>query len=98
VPKVYILNRGAHDFSAAEKYGELIYCTDGQLGKYNVSQMVRECEAAMVDSTPADYILLTSLATLCSVACAYFVFKHGRLNLLIYKNDGYVKREVVFDN
>ena len=95
--KVYILNKGAHDYSAAKKFGELVYCTQGQLGKWNTSQMARELEPHIASSNSDDYILLTSLATLCSIACSMFARKHGRINLLIFKDDGYVKRTVVFD-
>jgi hypothetical protein len=95
-PKVFITNRGAHDYSDAERYGELVFCTEGTLGKYNTSQMVREFEAAFADSSSNDYILLTSLTTLCSIACSVFTAKHGRLNLLIFKDDRYLVRRVVF--
>jgi len=94
--RVYIVNRGAHDYSDAEHYGELIYCTEGMLGKYNTSQMAREFEDAFKDSSSEDYILLTSLTTLCSIATAMFAHQHGRLNLLIFKDDRYVVRRVVF--
>lgn len=97
MPKVYIPNKGAHDFSQAKKYGDLIYCTEGTLGKYNISQMVRECSAALEDSEKEDFILLTSLSSLCSVVCSIFSIKHKCLNLLIFKDDGYVVRRVVFD-
>lgn len=98
MPKVFILNKGAHDFSPAKKYGDLVYCTEGSLGKWNTSQMVRELQTAMKESDAEDFILLTSLSTLCGVACAIFAMKHGRLNLLIYKDTGYVLRKVIFDN
>jgi hypothetical protein len=94
-PKVFITNKGAHDYSDAERYGDLVFCTEGLIGKFNTSQMVREFESAFVDSTADDYILLTSLTTLCSMACSVFACKHGRLNLLIFKEDRYVVRKVV---
>jgi len=97
MPVVYCVNRGGHDYSAAEAYGEVLFITEGKLAKYDASQMLRECEAAFADSTPDDYILLTSLTTLCSVACAIFAHKHGRLNLLIHKDDGYVERKLVLE-
>lgn len=95
MPKVYVPNKGAHDYSAAERFGRLVYCTEGTLQKYNTSQMVRELSAAMVGSTADDFIMLTSLSTLCSVACAIFAKKHGRINLLIFKDDDYVCRKIV---
>lgn len=96
--KVYILNRGGHDYRAAEKFGEIVYCTEGTLSKYNTSQMLRECSAAMAESSAEDYILLTSLAILCSVACAHFAIKHECLNLLIFKDNDYVSRRLIFNN
>lgn len=97
MPLVYCVNRGGHDYSAAERFGQLVYLTEGKLSKYDIGQMFRECAEGMTDSTPDDYILLTSLTTLCSVACSMFAFRHGRLNLLIHKDDGYVERKLVLE-
>jgi len=93
--KVFIVNRGAHDYSDAERFGDLLFCTEGLVGKYNTSQMVREFEESFKNSTSEDYILLTSLTTLCSIATAVFSNMHGCLNLLIFKDDRYVVRKVV---
>jgi hypothetical protein len=99
VPRVYCVNRGPHDYSAAGAFGELVYCTDGTLDKFDIAQMCRELSESLKDSEECDYILLTSLTSLCSVACAVFASKHGCLNLLIYRPDyGYVARNVVFNN
>ena len=83
--KVYVTNRGGHDYSAAKKYGELVYCTEGSIPRYNTSNMYREIFKAMEGSHRDDKILLTSLTTLNSVACGYFAHKHGRLNLLLFR-------------
>lgn len=101
--KVYITNKGGHDYSAAEKFGELVFCTKGSLPRFNTAQMFRELSQAMKDSSPDDYILITSLASLNSVACALFAHKHGRLNLLLWQPDEgskgkYVERTILFDN
>ena len=96
MPLVYILNRGAHNYTDAERFGELIFCTDGSLDRYDTSQMYRELREAMLESHEDDYILITSLTSLCSIACAIFVSKHKALNLLIHKDSGYVERKLVF--
>ena len=98
MPLVYVINKGPHDYSAAERFGELIYCTDGNLDKWDIAQHYRILDDILVDSAPDDYLLLTSLASLCSIACAIFAHKHGRLNLLIYRNDGYVEKTIILDN
>jgi hypothetical protein len=98
VAKVYVVNRGGHDYSSAERFGTLIFCTEGQLSKYDTGQMYRQLMTCMADSNQEDYILLTSLTTLCSVAAAIFSVKHQRVNFLIHrKEDGYVERTVVLE-
>jgi hypothetical protein len=93
---VYVLNKSAHDYSDAKRFGELVFCTEGSLDKLDLQQMFREMNSALEDSLPEDYILLTSLTSLCSVACSIFALKHGRLNLLIHTRDGYVDRSLHF--
>jgi hypothetical protein len=98
--KVYILNKGGHDYSDATRFGELVYCSEGLIPKFSTSHMVRVFQGAFQDSQNIDYILLTSLSTMCSIACAIFAKKHGRLNLLIHqagvdgKDNRYVERIV----
>lgn len=97
MPRVYVLNRGPHDYSDAELYGDLVYCTEGSLDRDDTSQMYRELLVFILESDPEDYILLTSLSSLCAVACAMFAARHHRLNLLIYKGDGYISKILHFD-
>lgn len=95
--RVYVVNRGGHDYSAAERFGELVYCSDGEMDKWDINQMYRQMSQALEDSVPEDYVLLTSLTSLCSVACSVFAARHGRLNLLIFKDGDYVARTIVMD-
>jgi hypothetical protein len=92
MPKVYIVNKSAHDFSKAEKFGSLIYCTEGRINRFATNNMVRKFEDAMKDSTKDDYILLCSLNVMNAIACAVFAKKHGTLNLLLYKDGKYIER------
>lgn len=98
MPKVYITNRGPHNYSDAERFGELVFCTEGEVDKFDTAQMFRQLSTAFEDSIADDYILLTSLASLCSVACAIFAARHQQLNLLLFKGDGYLARSLFFDN
>lgn len=95
--KVYVVNRGGHDYSSAERYGTLVYCTEGQLSKFDTAQMFREVVAAMQDSNEEDFILLTSLTSLCSVASAIFAAKHKRVNFLIFQDGNYLERKLMLD-
>lgn len=94
--KVFVLNRGAHDYSRAERFGELVYLTDGMLAKNATSVMFRIMREAFKDSAPEDFIVISSLSTLCSIACSEFSIKHGKLNLLLFNGEDYICRNIKF--
>jgi len=93
--RVYIPNKGAHDFSPAERWGTPVFMTEGPINRYATTQMHRIFTEALAGSEAEDYILLTSLGVMNCVACAIFAHRHGRLNLLLYKDGGYVERRVM---
>lgn len=93
--KVFVINRGGHDYSRAERFGSLVYCSEGLLAKSDIGHMFRIIQSKMVDSGPEDYILISGLSSMSSVACAIFGHKHGRLNLLIYWDGDYVERNIL---
>ena len=95
--KVYVINKSAHDFTSAEKYGKLIYCTDGRMNRFATNDMIRKFQDAMRNSCKEDYLLLCSLNVMNSLACAVFAKKHGTLNLLLYKDGEYVERNHLLD-
>lgn len=97
---VYIVNDSGHDFSAARKYGQLIYMTKGILNKYNLTAMRRTFEAVLKHSAPGDYLLHSGPSVMNALACAMFAHLHGRLNLLLYRadaegDDHYEARKIV---
>lgn len=94
--KVYVANKSAHDFSDAEKYGRLIFVTEGKLNRFNVNDMHRRASDAMSKSKASDYIVPCSLNVLNSIICSTFAVMHGRLNLLLFKEGSYVERNIVF--
>lgn len=85
MPNVYVVNRAGHDLSDAQRFGDIVYLTEGPVDRFDTAQMFREIEDAMCDSEADDWILLTSLSVLCSISCAMFAAKHGRLNLLLWE-------------
>jgi hypothetical protein len=84
--KVFVPNEGAgHDYSDAERYGELVFVTGGSINPFDTGVMNRAWSSALADSSPSDYLVVTSL------------IKHKRLNLLLFSSRGkYRKREIVF--
>lgn len=96
MPKVYVVNKGSHDYSDAKRFGELHFLSEGPISKYAVSKIYREFAMILRESTPLDYVLLTGLTTMACIACSCFSFLHeGKLNLLIFKNGKYVERKMM---
>jgi hypothetical protein len=95
MPKVYIINKSSHNFSAAKKYGVAIYLSSGLMDRYATTNIHRQFTAIMKDSKPEDYIVLCSLNVMNAIACSIFVKKHGTLNLLLYKKGKYIERNLV---
>jgi hypothetical protein len=95
--KVYVVNRSSHDFKEARRYGELLYLSDGPMNRYSTNSMMRCFGEVMKNSLPEDYIVLCSLNVMNSIACALFAFKHGTLNLLLFKDGNYIERNHVFN-
>jgi len=99
--KVFIVNDSGHDYSAAEKFGELVPLSTGTVNKYHLTKMLRTFEPLMKDSSPDDYILQSGPSVMNCIACAYFASVHGQLNLLIFRLEGngkqrYVVRRLTF--
>lgn len=97
MPRVYVINKGGHDFEDAKRYGDLVFCTEGTQNRFSVASMYRIFADLFRESEPADYLLLTSLNILCTVAALVWGRKHGRANLLLFKNGKYISRELVID-
>jgi hypothetical protein len=95
-PKVYIINKAAHDFSPASRYGEIIYLSKGGVNKYAVNNIFRMFRETLEKSSADDYILITSLTVMSCIACCIMVMLHSRLNLLLFMDGDYVERKMDF--
>ena len=94
MPKVYVINKSAHDFSKAEKFGTLHFLSRGAMSKYATNRIFRQFEEELVGATDEDYILLTSLTVMNVIACVMFALRFKKLNLLLLKDDDYVARKL----
>jgi len=93
---VYIVNKSSHNFSAAEKFGEVIFLSEGPMNRYSTNNMHREFSHILKGSNKDDYIVPCALSVMNSIACAIFAHLHGGLNLLLYKDGDYIERNHVF--
>lgn len=101
MPNIFVVNKSCHSFTAAEEFGSIIYMTEGALERFNTSKMFRSFKPFIDRSQPEDYILLTGLTVMNVIACSMFSAKHGRLNLLIFKDQKggeglYLEKKVIF--
>ena len=95
--KVYIVNKSAHNFSAAHDFGEVVFLSEGPMNRYSVNNMVRQFTDIMSGSDRDDYIVPCSLNVMNSIASAILAHKHGKLNLLLFKAGSYIERNIVFE-
>lgn len=93
--KVYVVNKSSHDFGPADKYGEVKFLSEGSMNRYAVNSMHRTFSEALSLSEKDDYIVPCSLNVMNAIACAIFAHKHGRLNLLLFKEGVYLERNLV---
>jgi membrane protein YqaA with SNARE-associated domain len=94
--KVFIPNKSGHDFSGSAKYGLPEYVTKGIVDRFAVQQQARFWMRSLMRSTKEDYILVSSLTILTCVGCAIYGWIHGRINLLLFRNNKYLSRTVIF--
>lgn len=97
MPTVYVVNKSAHDFSAAEAFGELRFLSVGSKDRYAVNSMHRDFQECLKDSQPNDYILLCGLTVMNCIACSIFAALHGKLNLLIFRKGSYLERNLILE-
>lgn len=95
-PVVFIPNKSGHNFSDCLRYGTPQFVTSGEVNRFSVGFMSRKWMASLFDSSPKDYILLTSLTILTVVGAAIFGWLHGSINILLFRNNRYILRSVNF--
>jgi len=103
MPNVYIVNKGCHDYSKAEGYGSLVYLSRDMYSRFSTGKIFRVFREQMKGSSSDDYILISGLSVMSSVACSIFAAKHNRINLLLFNSgpkleDHYVQRTIVMED
>jgi hypothetical protein len=95
--RVYVLSDGGHDYRAAERFGRVTICSTGQLSKDDISQMYRILTDSFADAREDDFILVSSLTSLCMVASAIMANRFGQVHLLIYHDGRYEARDLILE-
>lgn len=98
--KVYIPNSSGHNYSDAERFGELVVLSTGTIDKFNITAMHRLFSPFLQASSPTDWIIQTGPSITLSIVSAMFAARHQCLNLLIWRveedgKDHYVHHRLV---
>jgi len=101
-PKIFVPNKGCHDLSMAEKFGDLTYLTRGKISILSIGKMFRAFYPHISSSTKDDLILISGPSIMTSILCSMFSVKHGVLNLLIFQmsdnsSGQYKQRRISFE-
>lgn len=95
--KVFIVSNGGHDYSDAERFGEIIFLTDHVIPKNDVAQMFRELNDGLEMAEAQDLLLISSLTSLCSIASAILANRFGEVHFLIHHNGKYEQRDLILE-
>jgi len=104
--RVYIVNKAGHDFSSAEKYGELVPVTTGNMNVFRPDRPLFQIQEVLEEFDPAtDYLLLTgnvfaNVLAVTSILAARFSKSLAELRFLVYdaKNQRYLHHTLCQNN
>lgn len=97
VKKVYILADGGHDYSDAERFGELVFLHIPNNAKWDIARLYDELMEGLKGAEADDLLVVSNLTSHCCVATAILVEWFGRVNFLIYRKDKYEEKKLVLD-
>lgn len=98
MPKIFIANRGSHDFEPAKRFGELVFITEGDLNKFAIGNIYRTFASVLALATPEDFFLPTSLPILSAIGTGILVNKFGVVKYLLFRGGQYIVRTIDFRN
>ena len=80
---VYVTNLNEeHDFTAAERWGELVFVTKGYTILSDLDKLEKKLQTHVDKSQPTDFIVLSGANILCSMFVLLWQKKHGYVNIL----------------
>lgn len=86
---VYILLDGGHDYSPAAEFGELHFCLDKPISREDIPQMYHALSYALKDAISTDFLLVSSLTSMCMIAASILSDRFGQLHLLTFEGGTY---------
>lgn len=93
--RVFVLSDGGHDYTDAERFGELVFCSQGVVSKNDINKLFRIVDDALSGSSREDFLILTGPASLCAVASAYMAANHGEVHFLVFHDGQYYEKDLI---
>lgn len=95
-PRVFVTNFAGHDYSNAERFGEIVWITRGYISFHSLDRVKYQICEQVFKSTPEDWLLLSGIPVICVVSALFWYHLHRKVKLLIHdKKGGDVYREFV---
>lgn len=94
--KVYIVSNTGHDYTPAERRGDLVFIFGSKVNVFATDKMVKEVEQCLKDSSSEDFLLASGAAPASCAAFSVLMRKHAKVNFLIwsFRNQVYEIRTV----
>ncbi len=94
--RVFVPN-DRHDVSAAERFGRLIFLTEGVQDRLDVQSLYRNLADIIGDAQADDFLIVSSLPIILSVASSILATQTGVVNYLFFVKGGrYIHKRVEF--
>lgn len=84
MPKVFVVNFGGQDHSAALQYGEVEFITRGYVSFKSMNRVYLQIMQALAKSSPDDFLLPCGIMPINVLASAAWMRMHGTLRVLLW--------------
>ena len=91
---VYILGDGGHDYSDAERFGDLRIIDIPPSIKWDTAKVYDLLKEELHAAHAEDYLVISHLTSVCCIATALMIEWFGKVNFLIYHHGVYEHKTI----
>lgn len=97
--RVFVTNLGFHDYTPAERWGELVAVTSGRENLKNTDRLEWEMQQVLKKMTDNDYLCISGSPVLAAIAVGFVLRRFGYVDLLFWDAlySDYRYRKFTFD-
>jgi hypothetical protein len=85
--KVLVTNHSGYPYEAAEKFGEIIFMTNGYIKLDDLDKIRSKLVQFIAQTEATDYLVLSGNNVLCALAVLAWKERHGYVNILHWASD-----------